>query len=94
MAEFLRAQRLLGSNSARPIVHGKEIQNILQAYLTLTLPVRATYNLLFDFYFGAHKIDYQTIITHLMSNNNNSHSTTTTTTSFTTTTTSNNNNED
>lgn len=71
VVEFLRTQRKVGSNVAHPVVSGKEIQNILQAYLTLDFPTREKYNMIFAFYFGAHNIDYQPTLTALMSNSNN-----------------------
>lgn len=69
--EFLHTQRkVMGSNVAHPVVHGREIQNILQAYLTLDFPTREKY-VIFAFYFGAQNIDYQPTLTTLMANSNN-----------------------
>lgn len=68
VVEFLRTQRKHGPNVA---VRGKEIQNVLHAYLTLDFPTREKYNVIFAFYFGTHNIDYQPTLTALMSNSNN-----------------------
>lgn len=66
---FLQLQRK-GFIAACPIVNRLDVKKVLEAYLTLEFGMRASYDIIFNFYFPQNHINHEEILQSLIADSN------------------------